>query len=333
MEKKHKLKILCLVPPTEDFLCATIVEGLNLLGHEVYTQFKSNETKKVTTNVKKTARESELIILFSNMGYKDRKKFVIENQLESKTIYVDGSDFYYLEDLFAVKHFKIIFKREILLKKYKLKENLSNVHQVLAYFYHKAHKIRQDLFVDESKIIPLPFAAERVLFKANKVKKDIVISCMLRPDKPGRKEVNEAVAQLPLKKVVGVVSPGQFQNHKSELKKKYYNILGRSQMSVSYQGAGFDTGRFWEILANKCLLFSPEIRIKMPHPFIEEKHYVVYKNPEDLKEKIMYYAKHKKELKKIQLEGFKHVLKYHTSEARAQYFLNEVYKHTSRKNN
>lgn len=276
--------ISCLIPPFYDFLCSTIVEGLKELSHEIY----------VTDDIN-VDPHSDFFFLFSNAGYRGRKDFLIRSGYINRTVYIDGSDGNNLEDPDALNDFHFIFKRELMIN-------------------------------DERKILPLPFAAENIYFKFNDIKKDISVSSTLRCGYNRKREIiNKIVKDLNIPDtVIGEISRGYSASSSTdEQKLYYYKILARSKISISYPGLGWDTGRFWEILANKCLLFSPEIQIKMPDPFIAFKHYIPY-DENDLKDKVLHYLNHKDEMNEIASAGHNHLLKYHTTKSRAEYLVNKL---------
>lgn len=275
------MKILCLIPRYFDFLCSSIISGLKELSYEVFINNCDN---------------SDIVLLFSNIGYWDRKTYVVKNNLINKTVYIDGSDSNCLEDPNALNDFKCVFKREVYLN-------------------------------DNQLLLPLPFAAENIYFKFNNLEKDINISCTLRCDyNKDRLIVNDAIKNLNIpNSIVGEVSSGYASTESTSDKKvEYYKVLARSKMSISYPGLGWDCGRFWEILANKCLLFSPKIKIKIPNTFSEFKHYIPFDNVEDLKAKLFYYYHHDEERQRIVNEAYNHLLKYHTVRARAKYLIDKI---------
>jgi spore maturation protein CgeB len=158
------------------------------------------------------------------------------------------------------------------------------------------------------------------------MKKDINISSTLRCGYNRKRAIiNDIVKDLNMPDIViGEVSKGHSSSTSTdEQKLYYYKILARSKISISYPGLGWDTGRFWEILANKCLLFSPEISIKIPDPLIAFKHYIPYEE-RDLKKKLLHYLNHEDEMNEIALAGYDHLLKYHTSKVRAEYLIKKI---------
>ena len=307
------LKIVCLIPPHYDFLCATVVDGLKQLNCRLYCSERSNNSTEKEyapfRDMPGRCNDCDFILLFSNTNYSNRKQFVTEYGMAHKTVYVDGSDHERLEDPEALDTFRVCFKRELLFSKSTIKPGITS-----------------------KNASPLPFSAEQAYlgYNAEGTEKDISVSCTLVPNSlsPKRYKINDFVKNLKIPDaVIGSVSKGNYRTESGDRsKEEYFRILARSRISISYPGLGFDTGRFWEILACKALLFSPPVKIKMPHPFLEFKHFIPYETLSQLKSRLLYYLDHEEELKKIAGAGHKHLLKYHTSKERARYLLNIVHK-------
>ncbi len=103
---------------------------------------------------------------------------------------------------------------------------------------------------------------------------------------------------------------------------EYYQEITRSRVAISIRGGGFDTCRFWEIPACKALLLSEKPDIRIPNPFEDRKQAVFCKSDlSDLAELVKYYLANEQERKTIAEAGYQHVLKYHTCQKRAEYFL------------
>jgi len=58
--------------------------------------------------------------------------------------------------------------------------------------------------------------------------------------------------------------------------------------------------------------------------FEEDKHYVAFESPEELKEKVLYYKENEDERKKIVNNAYEHALKNHTWDNRAEQFLETI---------
>lgn len=104
----------------------------------------------------------------------------------------------------------------------------------------------------------------------------------------------------------------------------YFDKLFDSKISVDAWGCGGarQTGRFWESVANGCLVFYPPIEPYVwPNTFEAGKHFVVYNNIEDLDNKLRYYMENDNEAREIAAAGFKHMIQHHTTKVRAEEFI------------
>jgi hypothetical protein len=122
-------------------------------------------------------------------------------------------------------------------------------------------------------IIPLPFGIEsRYLEKfSEKKEKDIDFACMFGQDQYPimRRHVSKILSDFcqenNFKCFVGKTPSFSFDDEtKKAGRSDFYEILARSKVGISVGGGGFDTARFWEILANNCLLLTEKIDIYEP---------------------------------------------------------------------
>ncbi|MBI4240958.1 MAG: glycosyltransferase family 1 protein [Candidatus Rokubacteria bacterium] len=103
---------------------------------------------------------------------------------------------------------------------------------------------------------------------------------------------------------------------------EYYRTLRRARIGVSVRGGGFDTLRYWEVAACGALLISEEPDILIPDNFEHCRHAVFCRRDlGDLEDLVRYYASHGPEREAIAVAGHAHLLKSHTVERRAEYFL------------
>jgi len=103
---------------------------------------------------------------------------------------------------------------------------------------------------------------------------------------------------------------------------EYYHTLARSKVAVSIRGGGFDTLRYWEIVASGTFLLSEAPDILIPNNFAHRKHAVFCRSGlSDLQALIRYYVSHDEERDAIARAGYDHLLKFHTCERRAGQFL------------
>jgi hypothetical protein len=102
----------------------------------------------------------------------------------------------------------------------------------------------------------------------------------------------------------------------------YIALLQRSKMALSIRGGGFDTLRYWEIVASRTLLISEEPDIFIPNNFVHGEHAIFCKpDLSDLIELVQTYARDEKACAAMAEAGHAHFLKYHTCERRGAYLL------------
>ena len=103
---------------------------------------------------------------------------------------------------------------------------------------------------------------------------------------------------------------------------EYHALFGRSKMALSVRGGGFDTLRYWEIVASGALLLSEQPDIEIPNNFEHGKHAVFFRpDLSDLVDLVQAYASDAQACVAMAAEGHKHMLQYHTCERRAEYLL------------
>ena len=320
-----KIKIVCLHRPSGyDFITAIVIDGLNQLDCvDICCQYRSNNAIKVAskTGILERCKDADIILLFSNREWQQRKLLVKDNNLLYKTIYIDGSDGDILEDNDAIEDFNIIFKREVFLDKFPTDFKTYGRDNIRELYKDKIY----------NKIFPLPLAVETHYFRDDieDEGRPIPISCTLRR----REHIVSAVRSLNIEgAIIGPVSNGGPATHSTDPSKEaYFRVLKKSLMSVSYPGGGcwWESGRFWEILGSGALLLSPRPQLLIPDPFLPEEHFIRYDSLEELKEKVIYYINNREKALAIAKHCMDFVLKYHTSKARAEYMLKIIRERTA----
>jgi hypothetical protein len=121
-------------------------------------------------------------------------------------------------------------------------------------------------------ITPFPFGIEnRFISYTQGQEKDIDFVCIFGQDEypPLRKYATELLETFCKKNGFTCVTSKtnsllnrDFRNTKSQ--RKFHDILGRAKVGISIGGGGYDTLRFWEIMANNCVLLTESLDIYNP---------------------------------------------------------------------
>jgi len=111
--------------------------------------------------------------------------------------------------------------------------------------------------------------------------------------------------------------------NKQKSPEAYYREIARSKIAVSIRGGGWTPSpRYYEIVAMNTMLISDAPEAEIPNNFVHRQH-AVFCRPDlrDLESLVRYYLREEKEREAVAREGHAHLLKYHTCERRAEYFL------------
>lgn len=295
------MKIVCIQSTTYDYLTSTIIEGLQELGHSVIASENSNGARKSSNSeIIDGANNADLIIIFSNVNVRHE---LINNVNNPNKIFVDGSD----HQFFSVpRHirFKAIFKREL---------NRAWINQ------------------NNEPVFALPFAAERRYFAGKSSGRDLDLSFVAGL-------ASNTVRYSVFYRLLRKSNPNFYVGSTDESAYKHLRIKGgptetpvfrdilfRSKVSVNVVGAGYDCARYWEILASGAMLLTQELEIEMPFPFVSGDTCIIFKTMDDLDEKIDLLFSSPGLIQTVAERGYQHLLKHHTTRARAQYLLDSVF--------
>lgn len=104
----------------------------------------------------------------------------------------------------------------------------------------------------------------------------------------------------------------------------YLDIISKSYISVSIRGERFDCPRFYEIIGQKTLCLSNRLPIDVWKPFANGEQVVYFDSLADIPEIIQGLLDNPKKCELIAGEGYRHLLRYHTTIERAKYVLKEL---------
>lgn len=292
------MKIVCIISPCYDYLTATLIEGLQDLGHEVIASENSCYAAKSSNGtIRREAERADLIVVCSNRKV---RTWLVEDIDNPNKVYVDGSD----SQKFGVYphiRFKLVFKREL----------------------NKCWTGKRS-----EPIYPLPFAAEKRYFKYPRLKRDIRVSFAASLNtNTMRYSIHQRLLNREDDSIFSgstgecaYLRPSKAKGYPLETP-KYREILFRSQIGVNVVGAGYDCARYWEIPAAGALLLTQELDISMPYPFTNDTNCVIFKSVDEFGEKLDSLLANPSLVEEMAAAGHEHLMKYHTTRERAAYFL------------
>ena len=294
------MRFVCITSPYYDYLTATLIEGLQELGHDIFASENSNyATNTSNSRIRKEAEKADSIIVFSNNQV---RTWLVEDIANPNKVYVDGSDRQEFR-VYPYIRFKLVFKREL-------------------------SRCWENKAVEP--VYPLPFAAEKRYFKPIYLPRDIRVSFAANLN---NNTMRYSVHQRLLNRREPTIFSGSTGEHAYSSKKarglpietpKYRDILYRSRIAVNVAGAGYDCARFWEIPAAGALLFTQELDIFIPNPFTDGTNCVIFRSLDEFSEKLDFLMSSSSNVSMMAESGREHLLKYHTTIKRAEYFLKVV---------
>jgi hypothetical protein len=192
-----------------------------------------------------------------------------------------------------------------------------------------------------SRFHPFPYGIEERFQGTLNTRPRFELSCILSCHVPERKEFvarleslrlpNTFVGEIPIQPehtdrliALGAVKPESRRAVELGHNPDYYARINDSRRSISIPGGGFDTLRFWEILASGSLLVSKRIAIEMPHPPVEGKHYLAFDSFAELRDALEKSYHRPDEADEVRAAGHEFSLRFHTTRARALYLLSTL---------
>ncbi|HEY3196771.1 MAG TPA: glycosyltransferase [Nitrospirales bacterium] len=257
-------------------------------------------------------------------------------------VFIDGSDDEHIRhDLLARYPLRIYFKRDYI---WKIRSPWKDQMALLWTF-----RGDRGLF---ARTVPLPLSlVMETLPAVDSVRKDIDVSYRGRASHPRRTKAVSILSRLEGVRFSGAVyaSPGdrkyklkagrsrrawtkvfddgpapRADQQQKEEPTAYYRELAASKIALHVRGGGHTASlRYFEIVGMGAMLLSDAPETLIPHDFVDRQH-AVFCRPDlrDLETLVRYYLKENEERELITNEGRAHLLKYHTCERRAEYFLN-----------
>jgi hypothetical protein len=248
----------------------TLLDGLFALTKEGKVSFKISPNYPAPYDTKEVSVPEDVFIefaqsadlIFLSYGKRNNEAMELARKIDcwKKTIFIDGSE------VGGDRRYDPSITEQIANGSYT--EN-GAIHQKMLtecplYFR------REKPYIEG--IIPLPFGIESRYIQYNEaIKKDIDFVCVFGQEEYPklRREVRLALEEYCKKEGLVCVTKKTEgfsfdDNSKRAGRDEYYNVLARAKVGISVGGGGYDTARFWEILANNCLLLTETIDIYPP---------------------------------------------------------------------
>lgn len=246
--------------------------------------------------------EFEYIVLFSSRNYAVKALDELKLNLGDNTpvVFVDGEDYDTIQAEIIRRYSPVCyFKRELTadLRRY--------------------------------SIYPFPFSAiTNNLPDVDDSIKDIDVFFSCGRTYPLREEVLRRLLRLKKERGISFVGGSDptlpEQNTSFRLScRDYHRHIARSKIGISVRGFGRDTLRRWEIPTWNTLHICDKLDIIIPDDFTDNEN-IVYFNTDNFEEKVIYYLENDDEREKIAKKGREHLMNFHTTAARAKYFLSVI---------
>lgn len=211
----------------------------------------------------------------------------------------------------------------------------------------KRELLQYDL--DNSKdlypLYPLPFSSPTDNIPLDNPNKDIDVFAIFGNTNPLRENIVKTIGSSHLPKKYKIhVGIDHFSNEPEKVPwqdqtrftippmmsySAYLDLMSRAKINIVARGWGNDSLRRFEAPMFSGIVLSDMLPIITPNPFIDNQH-ILYYNPDNLGELIThveYLLGADNERKRVGIAGREHCMKYHTTEARARYFLGKIEEH------
>ena len=287
---------------------ATIIEGLNKLdGIKVFSNADYNYCKHPIQTFKtqvQVAKMADYVMLCHSALEPKYKESIgpLAGELQGNIdIFLDGSDFTKYES--NPGNYKLYIKREMIVGQSRRPNNVESL-----------------IFAAEARHFTKPNASHRNLWQ-NKTD-DLVCIMSACEKRPWRFDIIKSLKDAFARDETVFVGECREGNTLKSVDtgerhfSGYFKKLLNARISVDAYGCGNarQTGRFWESLANGCLvMYQPIEPYVWSNVYIDEEDFVIYNDNDELIEKAKYYLSNPEEARKIADRGFTKLLKHHTT--------------------
>jgi|TARA_R110000744_G_scaffold342881_3_gene448084 hypothetical protein len=320
------MKIIVILPNREEFVCCEVIKGLYRRGVELIPSSPLSTIRnsyKVGSDDIPNIREysdDEIIehsksadyifVFWSKFGSPYDKTpggrmYLVDKINEpDKTVFIDGSEWSYTGHKVPSQLRK---------DKWNCTKGMPWIWQEMrdkVKWYFKRETFTDDII--EHNIIPCPYPF-RIEDTQSILDKDISLFTVFGHTTTGlRYEVEQASKDIShdLPVITGQQPGGR---------EHYLNLLCRSYLVADAWGGGDCTVRRCEAHMNSTALIMQRWNTIEPYEFTDGENIILYDSTDEFVEKVNFYLKDLDKLVEIGVNGYKHSLKYHTTEKRVQY--------------
>ena len=326
--------VMIIGPHHYDYSIGAIIEGLNRKdGVKVFSNSEHNHCIEYSPQLETQVQLCRLadVVVLGHSALEPKYSQVIQPLLKytKPDVFLDGSD--YSEYEANPKDYKLYLKRELDPEQHPVEENVEPFifaaeDRFFVYTTPWTHALGRTWDSDEG-VTPADIH-KSIWEQKSKKMACIMTACDKRPWRFNvLNKLNECYENDD-EAFVGEIRTGATYDGLDTGDRHfagYFAKLFDSKISVDAYGCGAarQTGRFWESLANGCLVFYQPIEPYIwKNTFVEDEHFVVYRSADELEDKLKYYEEHDDEARQIAENGFCHLVNHHTTMERSSEFLN-----------
>lgn len=184
-----------------------------------------------------------------------------------------------------------------------------------------------------SNFYPLTFAIMDEFIIDEDLKRDVALSCTIRPHKrhPNRPMVLNFIKNMSIQgnTQIGELNQGSMDGFNDSDMQEYFKLMKRSRIVVTCNPSRWEGDhRTWEAFASGALVFVDRMFTPMTHPLIDGKHCIFYevskRGLEELRKKLVYYLGNINEASDIANAGYNFTIAHHRASNRIDEILEVI---------
>jgi hypothetical protein len=314
------MKIIAITPDRKtDYLAETVIDGLQQLNVEIIASGLGNGINKIYSDdeiIKHSKDADYIFVIWGKVRNNFPPKYYLLNKINRPkvTIYIDGSEW----TCTGYPNPGQLHQAQIL-KNETFRKGEPWINEEI--FKYCKHYFKRECYKEDlgRGIKPLLFGALKRFFREDlQDKKTIDLFCAFGQEKDGLRKDAIAISKKLKNEGYNVVIANNLPYE------EYNKILHSSRITIDAWGGGDCCQRLWENMAAKTCCAIQEYNIVFPDDFTDMKNAIKYKTAKELETKIRIALNNSDLCNSITINGYNHLLKYHTSKKRVEGILNEI---------